>query len=133
MSGFVFVGERPSRRAVAIGATWHNGKLAACTLWSALRALGLDPEEHDYCNIWMDAEPGAQDRKHEESALILVRTYAEHGRTIVGMGAIVGGWLDAHAVPHRKLIHPAARGAIRRRERYQAHVAAVLGEDVVQP
>lgn len=123
---YLFVGERPSRRAVQIGASWHNGKLAACTLWRALEAIGLDPQDQGFCNIWMDAEPGEHDAAHEESALVLARVYLEYGGTIVGMGQTVCAWLDRHAIPHRTMIHPAARGAIRRRETYQAHVAAVL-------
>ena len=35
--------------------------------------------------------------------------------------------LGRAGVAHRRLIHPAARGAIRARATYQAHVATVLG------
>jgi hypothetical protein len=130
---YLFVGERPSRRAVRIGATWHNGRLAACTLWRALEAAGLDPQDQDYLNVWMDAEPGAHDAMHEESARAIIRIFAAGGVTIVGMGAVVGAWLDRQGIAHRKLIHPAARGAIRRRDRYQEHVAAVLAGEGVRP
>jgi hypothetical protein len=48
------------------------------------------------------------------------------GVPLVALGRRVEAALARDGLPHRFLIHPAARGAIRRRDRYQAHVAAVL-------
>jgi hypothetical protein len=119
---FVFVGERRSRRAVQMGVRWADGRLSASTLHGALKAMGLDPQQQVYLNIYRDNE-----RVVDPEALATVRTLAESGTLIVGMGRAVQAVLERAAVPHLRLIHPAARGAIRARAAYQAHVAAVLG------
>ena len=62
MTRFVFAGKRPSARALATGATWQNGRLAACTLHAVLRDLGLDPAAQRYLNLFpgdpAQGEPG---------------------------------------------------------------------------
>ena len=47
---FIFVGERRSRRARAMGVRWEDGHLAAKTLFDALRASGIDPVAQAYIN-----------------------------------------------------------------------------------
>jgi hypothetical protein len=47
-------------------------------------------------------------------------------RRIVALGLRVHLVLHRHGIPHLALVHPAARGAIRRRALYQSHVRAVL-------
>jgi hypothetical protein len=123
---FLFVGERPSRRAIAIGATWANGHLAAKQLHDALRGLNIDPAAHDYCNLWSLPDAGPQDAADEAAAIQGIWQAIEHGATVVGMGAVVCRVLVREDVPHLQLVHPAARGAIRKKERYQAHVGSVL-------
>jgi hypothetical protein len=120
---FVFVGERRSRRAIRLGVRWEHGRLCARTLHAALRAIGLDPEKQEYVNLYSDAEPPALD----EAVLARLRALAAEGIEIVGLGRIVHRALQRVGVEHRQLIHPAARGAIRARGAYQAHVASVLG------
>jgi len=120
---FLFVGERRSRRAIQLGVRWEHGRLCARTLHAALRAIGLDPEEQRYVNLYFDAEPPALD----EAVLARLRALAAEGVEIVGLGRIVQRALERAGVAHRRLIHPAARGAIRARATYQAHVATVLG------
>jgi hypothetical protein len=119
----VFVGERRSRRAILMGVRWEDGRLAARTLQEALRASGLDPARQIYLNLYRDGDPLAID----QAALTKVRTLAGEGLPIVGMGRLVQRALERASVPHLRLVHPAARGAIRARAAYQAHVAAVLG------
>ncbi len=125
---YFFVGQRPSHRAEQIGATWANGKLAACTLWRALEALGIDPRQQVFINIWETAEPVSPEREAEaeERAFAAIRTALADGLPIIGMGAVVHRWLLQRGVAFTKMVHPAARGALRRRERYQRHVAEVL-------
>lgn len=123
---FLFVGERPSRQAVKIGATWQNGRLAGKQLHDALRALHIDPGAHDYMNIWRWPERSVLDGPDEAESIVRIRQQHEHGRTVVGMGALVCAVLRREGIPHLQLIHPAARGAIRKKERYTAHVRAVL-------
>ena len=121
---FVFVGERRSQRAIQMGVRWEHGRLCARTLHAALRAIGLDPEEQGYVNLYSDAEPSALD----EAVLARLRLLAEDSVEVVGLGQIVHRALERTGVAHRRLIHPAARGAIRARAAYQAHVALVLGQ-----
>lgn len=120
---FLFVGERQSHQAVKIGATWQNGKLAAKQLHDALRALNINPAEQLYCNLW--ATPGVGPIADEPELVYVTECYAR-GCIIVGMGSLVCGQLTRANIPHLQMIHPAARGAIRLKARYTAHVASVL-------
>jgi hypothetical protein len=120
---FIFVGERRSRRAIQLGVRWEHGRLCAKTLHAALRAIGLNPEEQGYVNLYFDAEPPVLD----EAVLARLRALAAEGVEIVGLGRLVQRAPEQGGVAHRRLIHPAARGAIRARATYQAHVATVLG------
>jgi hypothetical protein len=122
---FIFVGERRSRRAIQLGVRWEHGRLCARTLHAALRTIGLAPEEQAYVNLYFDAEPPALN----EALLARLRALAAEGVEIVGLGRLVQRALERAGVPHRRLIHPAARGAIRARAVYQAHVASVLGRE----
>lgn len=126
MTTFLFVGERPSHKAVEIGATWQNGRLAAKQLHDALRMIGIDPDKHQYINLWTRPDAGEDDFADEVVALKKIRRAWHAGLVIVGMGAIVSRVLTKKNIPHLQLIHPAARGKIRKKERYTAHVGAVL-------
>lgn len=121
---FVFVGERRSSRAVALGVRWEDGRLCARTLHTALRAAGLDPERQTYLNVFCDDEPSVIDL----AILARLRVMVDAGAVLIGMGCRVQVALRRAGLPHRPLIHPAARGAIRARASYQAPVAAVLGQ-----
>lgn len=123
---FLFVGERPSHQAVKIGATWQNGKLAAKQLHDALRALGIEPSDHEYCNLYTQPASCARDAADEQATLKAVRQAQASGLIIVGMGAVVSMRLEIADITHLRLIHPAARGAIRKKERYTEHVSLVL-------
>jgi hypothetical protein len=121
---FVFVGERRSARALALGATWEDGRLAARTLHEALRAAGHDPLQALYVNLFADGAPGWEPLPE---VLARLRSLALSGVVVVGLGRRVQAALSRAGVPHRALTHPAARGRIRSRARYRAHVAEVLG------
>lgn len=120
---FVFVGEKRSPKAIAMGVKWEDGRLGAKTLHDALRAVGLDPDEQRFLNLYVDDLPGVVD----PGALDQIRTLLNDGWVIVGLGRIVQTALDRRGIPYRPMVHPAARGAIRTRARYQRHVARVLG------
>ena len=120
---FVFVGERRSALAISRQVHWEDGHLAAKTLHDGLRALGLDPSAQVYLNLFPDAGPSVVD----PDALDRVRSLAARGMIVVGMGRIVQAALNHAGVVHRRLVHPAARGAIRARSAYHAHLARVLG------
>lgn len=117
---YIFVGEKRSDTAIRMGVTWRDGRLAAKTLFEALREIGLEPEQQHYVNIYRD--DGSLDH---ETLGVLTDTKAQ----IVAMGRKAQGELTAAGVPFRALIHPAARGAIRMSPRYRAHVASVLQPD----
>jgi len=105
-----------------MGVRWENGRLCARTLHAALRAVGLDPAKQTYVNAYTDTNPPAID----ESAIDRVREMAHAGAKIVALGRAAHRALERAGIPHRQLTHPAARGAIRARATYYAHVAAVL-------
>lgn len=120
MTRYVFVGERQSPTAHRNGWTWADGRVCARTLHEALRACGLDPERQVYLNAFTyDGQPNRDD-------LDRVQVYAVFNRTIVALGQLASKALKQRGIAHLLLVHPAARGAIRKRERYHAHVAETL-------
>src|ERR671933_230064 len=119
---FLFVGERPSMRAVRMGVTWSDGALAGATLFDALRNLSLDPSRQRYRNLYTSPVRGAAtDREDEREAIAEIKRAQERGLTVVGMGRIVQRALTRAGIPHLQLRHPAARGRERLRARYQSH------------
>jgi len=56
---------------------------------------------------------------------------AATGATIVALGQRVHRVFDRAQLEHLHAVHPAARGRIRARARYQAHVAAVLSRSML--
>ena len=127
MTRFLFVGERQSLQAARIGATWENGGLAAKQLHDALRALNIDPQQQRYINLWTVPGIGPTDEPVSPLALWEIEQAVAAGYTVIGMGQLVSRALTRHGITHLLLIHPAARGAIRKKERYAAHVGSVLG------
>lgn len=127
MTHFLFVGERPSLQAAKIGATWENGGLAAKQLHDALRALNIDPAAQRYVNLWTEPGVGPTNEPVNGAALQAIEQAVAAGYTVIGMGQLVSRALTQHGITHLLLIHPAARGAIRKKERYAAHVGSVLG------
>lgn len=126
MTRFLFVGERPSHQAARIGATWENGKLAAKQLHDALRALNIDPAGQRYVNLWTVPGTGPTDEPVSAAALVELEQATRDGYTVIGMGQLVSRALSEHGIPHLLIVHPAARGAIRKKERYTAHVRSIL-------
>ncbi len=119
-----FVGERRSRRACAMEVTWEHGRLAARTLFEALRECSIRPERQVFLNLFREGEGGFE---VDPAALARVRELCRSGMTVVALGRRVQRELTRAGVRHVPLVHPAARGAIRARERYRAHVAEMLG------
>lgn len=110
----IFIGERRSQRAKLLGVRWQDGALAAKPLFEALRFCGIDPLECTFVN-WFD-----------ECCHTSVRVAASLGVKVIAMGRKVEKALTNSKIPHIALIHPAARGKIRKRELYIAHVAERL-------
>ena len=122
----IFVGERQSPKAARYGHTWQNGKAAAATLRSALLAAGIDPDSCVFLNLW--SEPGLKHPKRPPRRDVLrsLRRAHREGQRIVALGSIVAKELEKCRIPHAPLRHPAARGKLRRRDLYAAHVRETL-------
>jgi hypothetical protein len=121
----VFVGERRSRKARELNASWTNGGLAAHTLHAALRACSIDPDTVLFLNLFQEGD-GA--RVVDATTVELVRTLASESATVIALGRVVQRTLARFAISFVPLTHPAARGRIRTRAVYQAHVADVLAQ-----
>src|SRR5712671_6883608 len=118
----LFVGERRSPRAIQMQVPWQDGRLAAKVLFEALAALKITEDVYVVVDAYRD------DASLDVSIMEGVQTLQGQGWLIVGMGQRAQQALRLFGIPHRPMIHPAARGRIRRREAYQAHVAEVLKE-----
>jgi hypothetical protein len=122
---YVFVGERRSNRAIAMGVTWENGRLAACTLHDALSAAGIEPSTQVYVNAWQD--DGAVNLDGIQLASVL----QIQGWVVVALGQKAQRHLTRIGLEHVALVHPAARGAIRLKSAYRQHVAEQLASRAV--
>ncbi len=130
----LFVGECRSITAQRKGWTWKDGRLAAKPLFEALQAMGVDPKAHHYVNLWTDNAAGTTMGNMKPGILgttvKLIMARAVQGFVVVALGKRVSSELARRGIVHVALVHPAARGAIRKRERYHAHVADTLGPHV---
>jgi hypothetical protein len=108
---YLIVGERRSDKAKRMGVRWEDEALAAIPLFEALRACGVDPAACKFVN-WFE-DDGAQ----------VAREYAG---PIIALGNKVQAAMRAEGLDHIPLVHPAARGAIRLRKNYIAHVREQL-------
>jgi hypothetical protein len=127
---FLFIGECRSATAQARNWTWRDGRLAAKPLFEALEAMGLDPANQEFVNLW-------HDRPHRVSAGwkpmlnegvisgLHVTTWIK-----VALGKRVSAMLTKLSIDHIAIVHPAARGRIRLRRRYIKHVSDKLGHEV---
>ena len=110
MKNILFVGEERSPRAIQMGVTWKDRRLAAAHLSKATDALGLDWNSLSFLNVYED---DIEDIKSFDGI-------------IVAMGRKVEKELKKHVIPHEYIHHPAARGKIRIIENYKAHVKEQL-------
>jgi hypothetical protein len=121
VSGFLFVGEQRSNLAKTRGWSWTDGRVAAKTLHDALQVLGINPWACDYANVYQD------DGSPNETLFEQLVNRPMATETVIALGHIAARELRKRGIAHRQMVHPAARGSIRKRERYQAHVADILG------
>jgi hypothetical protein len=110
----LFVGEQRSPTAIRMGVTWLDRRLAAKQLFDAFDTLGVDPAQFRFCNV------------RETKAEAVIGEAVAEGIPIVGMGRIVQGELRRMGVSYHAMVHPAARGKIRQKSVYTAHVATVM-------
>src|SRR5688572_16535997 len=116
MRTFLFVGERPSPTAIRMGVTWKDGRLAAKQLFDALLSNGIDPSKQVYDNIFT-----AQDKVCPRAVRRIRRAFRQ-GMTVVAMGQRVGAVFSKLGLAHKAIVHPAARGRIRKKSRYSEHL-----------
>jgi hypothetical protein len=114
MTRLVFIGERRSPSARRMGVRWEDGRLAAKQLFDALRECGIEPGACKFINLF------------ERRGLERTRAEALFGGTVIAMGRKVQAELAHRDVPYIALTHPAARGAVRRKDRYTNEVRLVL-------
>jgi uracil-DNA glycosylase len=122
----LFVGEKPSQTAERNGWTWDDGRVAARTLHDALRAAGIEPTDCGFTNLFGQTAAAPEKGAELAARADVLRAASKVGVTVVALGSKVAKHLARYSVPHVSLIHPAARGQIRARERYIEHVSAVL-------
>ena len=115
----LFVGERPSLTAQI--RQWKCGDfhLSSKTLLEALTVCQFPRERADFVNIYN--VKGEIDK----NAVEYIRNRSLSS-IVVGMGKLAQKALAHHQIGHIEMIHPAARGRIRKRELYQEHVREVI-------
>ncbi len=123
----VLVGECRSLTAIRRGWRWKDGRLAAKPLFEALAAMGVDPAAQRYVNLWTDPPLVPVITSHRKEFL---RHHLRQGAIVVALGNRVSAALTELEIDHVAIVHPAARGRIRKRERYIAHVAERLAGHV---
>jgi len=118
MKRFLFVGESPSLTARRNGWTWRDGRLAAKQLFDALHAADIDPGQQDYINLFT----GPACRVNARSMAYV----AASPFPVIALGRKVERALSKAGIAHTFLIHPSARGRIRKKQRYLKHVRNTL-------
>jgi hypothetical protein len=123
---FIFVGENRSRTAQEKGWSWQEcqrtGKPVLCAkpLWEALSQININPNHQIFFNLW-DDEWNLNNFIPE-----ILREMSEDGEAIVAMGRKVHIQLEKLDIPHKEMVHPAARGKIRKTSLYREHVKETL-------
>lgn len=123
---FIFVGENRSKTAQEKGWSWQEcqrtgiPRLAAKPLLEALAEIKLNPNEQVFFNLWDD------EWKPNKFIPEILKEMAEDGEVIVAMGQKVHNELTKLSIPHKEMVHPAARGKIRRTDLYRKHVKEIL-------
>jgi hypothetical protein len=107
---FVFVREKRSARVVKLAVHSQHGRLSGKTLHDALRAVSIDAHAELYLNLFR----GGDGLRVDRAVLRRLRRLAACGLVVVGMGRKVQRALLRAGVEAVPLVHPAARGLIRR-------------------
>lgn len=110
-----------------MGFGWRDGRLAAKQLFDALEAAGLDPSAHRYDNVFRPVAEGPEEVCPK--AIRRIRRAADQGLVVVAMGQKATRELASWRVSCLTIVHPAARGRIRKKERYAEHVREVLAQE----
>ena len=114
---FLFIGEERSKTAIERGWTWEDGRLAAKQLFDCLLAIDIEvePETCKFMNWFEEDYPRRK-----------VIGIARQGYVPVAMGAKVHKAMTEAELFHLHIVHPAARGTIRKKENYTKHLKEKL-------
>jgi hypothetical protein len=110
----VFIGEERSETAKRMKVRWEDGRLAAKQLFDAFEVCGWSPAQCVFFNLF---ERGAGKKLAAHQAA---------GRPMIAMGQKVQRQLTKRGVKFVPMVHPAARGAVRRKDRYAQEVQSAL-------
>ena len=111
MSKYLFVGEKRSPRAIEMGVTWKDKRLAAAHLSKAIEALGINWDDLKFLNVF-------------ENDISNIKSF---DGPVIAMGRKVEKELKKYKIPHHYIHHPAARGKIRKIDNYKKHVREQIG------
>lgn len=123
---FIFVGENRSKTAQEKGWSWQEcqrtgiPRLAAKPLWEALTNININPNDQIFFNLWDD------EWKLNKFIPEILTEMAEDGEIIIALGQKVHTELGKLGIPHKEMVHPAARGKIRKTSLFRKHVREVL-------
>ncbi|HKM19973.1 MAG TPA: hypothetical protein VJY47_01995 [Candidatus Dojkabacteria bacterium] len=130
----LFVGENRSNMAQEKDWSWERCQLekkprnCANQLFDALEYCGIDPYDISKIHFINAFEDDLTEWVVNEDLHDIFRFYCESGFAIVSLGNRVHRHLEEIDIPHIQLIHPAARGKIRKKENYREHVRERLFE-----
>jgi len=115
----LFIGEEQSPTAKKMGWEWGSNHLCSKTLMEALDTCEeFDKSNANFINLFKDGELNRE-------ALHFIREWKS---PCVAMGQKVQNALKKEGLHPWEMIHPAARGKIRAKENYAAHVRDVISQ-----
>lgn len=118
MRQIAFIGEEKSPTAIRKGWSWEDGRLAAKQLFDGLRGaediFKVNPKDCKFVNLF------------ESDGKQFIKGKSYHNYIIIALGDKVSKGLDNLAIRHYRMVHPAARGSIRKKENYINHTREVL-------
>jgi hypothetical protein len=123
---YYFIGEKRSEQAIKNNWHWEDNVSTAKFLLDCLKELGIEQKDIKFYNLWFD--DGQLDDILLDGLYYMSNNYSKC--IVVGMGNTVCNKLDEKEVKYIKIIHPAARGKIRKKENYIAHLKERLGWSV---
>lgn len=124
MKRFLFIGDKPSTMAQDKDIVWADGGLAAKQLFDALLVNEIEPDRCVFLNLFGDRPDEPENEAHISSRRVsAIRALAHVNRlTTVAMGRKVSERLTLAGIEHVLIVHPAARGSIRGKGNYAAHI-----------
>lgn len=131
------MGEKRSNLAIKMNVTWKDGRLAAKQLFDALDACGIPRKKCSFLNWWPEFDRRTKTWS-EQTPRATIRNIDNRNKEggwgsgdiiqIVALGNKVQKELSKEGIDFIPVIHPAARGTIRKKENYAEHIRQQLIE-----